>query len=81
FYYRDGDRIAAVTRRIMDRLSGHLSEEVLTIVTGTTRSVFIGLVGTAAAQAVVAFIGFVISGVPGAFMLAVATFVLSVVPM
>jgi predicted PurR-regulated permease PerM len=53
----------------------------MTIVTGTTRSVFIGIVGTAAAQAVVALIGFVIAGVPGAFMLSVATFVLSVVPM
>lgn len=81
FYYRDGDRIVAVLRRASERLSGHLSSEVMTIVTSTTRSVFIGIVGTAAAQALVALIGFVIAGVPGAFMLAVATFVLSVVPM
>ncbi len=81
FYYRDGDRIVAIVRRVSDRLSGRLSAEVMTIVTGTTRSVFIGIVGTAAAQAVVALIGFLIAGVPAAFMLAVATFVLSVVPM
>lgn len=81
FYYRDGDRIVAVLSRASERLSGHLSSEVMTIVTSTTRSVFIGIVGTAAAQALVALIGFVIAGVPGAFMLAVATFVLSVVPM
>ena len=81
FYYRDGDRIVAILRRVSERLSGRLSAEVLTIVTGTTRSVFIGIVGTAAAQALVALIGFLIAGVPGAFMLAVATFVLSVVPM
>jgi len=81
FYYRDGDRIVAVLSRASERLSGHLSSEVMTIVTGTTRSVFIGIVGTAAAQAVVALIGFAIAGVPGAFMLGVATFVLSVVPM
>ena len=81
FYYRDGDRIVAVLRRASERLSGHLSGEVMEIVTSTTRSVFIGIVGTAAAQALVALIGFVIAGVPGAFMLAVATFVLSVVPM
>jgi predicted PurR-regulated permease PerM len=66
---------------VVERLSGHLSTEVLQIVTGTTRSVFIGIVGTAAAQGIVAFIGFLIAGVPGAFMLAVGTFVLSVVPM
>jgi predicted PurR-regulated permease PerM len=81
FYYRDGDRIAAVIRQVSQRLSGHMSSEMLAIVTDTTRSVFIGIVGTAAAQAVVAFIGFLIAGVPGAFLLAVGTFVLSVVPM
>jgi predicted PurR-regulated permease PerM len=81
FYYRDGDRIVSILQRASDRLSGRLSTEVMGIVTGTTRSVFIGIVGTAAAQALVALIGFVIAGVPAAFMLAVATFVLSVVPM
>jgi predicted PurR-regulated permease PerM len=81
FYYRDGDRIVEVLRRASERLSGRLSGEVMTIVTGTTRSVFIGIVGTAAAQAAVALIGFLIAGVPGAFLLSVATFVLSVVPM
>jgi predicted PurR-regulated permease PerM len=81
FYYRDGDRIVELLRRISDRLSGRLSGEVLEIVTATTRSVFIGIVGTAAAQAAVALIGFLIAGVPGAIMLSVAIFVLSVVPM
>jgi predicted PurR-regulated permease PerM len=81
FYYRDGDRIVANLRRISERLSGALSVEVLQIITGTTRSVFIGIVGTAAAQALVALIGFVIAGVPAVFLLTVGTFVLSVVPM
>jgi predicted PurR-regulated permease PerM len=81
FYYRDGDRIVALVSRVSQRLSGAMSGEMLTIVTDTTRSVFIGIVGTAAAQSVVALIGFLIAGVPGAFMLAVGTFVLSVVPM
>jgi predicted PurR-regulated permease PerM len=81
FYYRDGERIVGILERATERLSGRLSAEMLTIVTGTTRSVFVGIVGTAAAQAVVALIGFLIAGVPGAFLLSVATFVLSVVPM
>jgi len=81
FYYRDGERIAATLSRVSDRLSGSLSAEVLQIITGTTRSVFIGIVGTAAAQGIVALIGFLIAGVPGAFLLGVGTFVLSVVPM
>ncbi len=81
FYYRDGERIAQLTHRISRRLSGEMSDEVLSIVVGTTRSVFISIVGTAAAQAAVAYIGFLIAGVPGAFLLSVGTFVLSVVPM
>lgn len=81
FFYRDGDRLIATARRVSDRLSGRLSQEVMTILTGTTRSVFVGLIGTAAAQAIVALIGFLIAGVPAAFLLSVGTFVLSVVPM
>jgi len=81
FYYRDGERIAQLTHRISRRLSGEMSDEVLSIVVGTTRSVFISIVGTAAAQALAAYIGFLIAGVPGAFLLSVGTFVLSVVPM
>ena len=81
FYYRDGERIAQLTHRISRRLSGEMSDEVLSIVVGTTRSVFISIVGTAAAQALVAYLGFLIAGVPGAFLLGVGTFVLSVVPM
>ena len=81
FYYRDGHRMAALIRRIAGRISGGMTAEVLDIIVGTTRSVFIGIVGTAAAQGVVAFIGFLIAGVPAAFLLSVGTFVLSVVPM
>ncbi len=58
FYYRDGERIAQLTHRISRRLSGEMSDEVLSIVVGTTRSVFISIVGTAAAQAIVAYVGF-----------------------
>lgn len=81
FYYRDGDRIVSVLERAAQRISGRLSAEVLTIVTGTTRSVVVGIVGTAAAQSIVALIGFLVADVPAAFMLAIATFVLSVIPM
>ncbi|MGZ8272842.1 MAG: AI-2E family transporter [Burkholderiaceae bacterium] len=81
FYYRDGHRTAELIRRIAGRISGAMTTEVLDIIVGTTRSVFIGIVGTAAAQGIVAFIGFLIAGVPAAFLLSVGTFVLSVVPM
>jgi predicted PurR-regulated permease PerM len=81
FYYRDGHRIASLIRRISGRISGEMSNEVLDIIVGTTRSVVIGIVGTAAAQGLAALVGFLIAGVPAAFLLSVGTFVLSVVPM
>jgi predicted PurR-regulated permease PerM len=40
----------------------------------------VGIVGTAAAQAMVAMIGFIIAGVPGIIILTVATFFFSMVP-
>ena len=40
----------------------------------------IGIVGTALAQAIVALLGFLIAGVPGAILLAMATFFLSMIP-
>jgi len=47
----------------------------------TVKGVVYGLIGTALAQAAVALLGFLIAGVPGAFLLAAITFILSLVPM
>lgn len=51
------------------------------LVAGTVRRVVNGVIGTAAAQAIIALIGFVIAGVPGALLLAALTFMLSLIPM
>lgn len=45
------------------------------------RGIVYGLIGTAAAQSFVALIGFLIAGVPAAFLLAALTFILSLIPM
>jgi predicted PurR-regulated permease PerM len=47
---------------------------------GTIKSVVYGLLGTALVQAVVAAIGFLIAGVPAAWLLGFATFFLSLLP-
>jgi predicted PurR-regulated permease PerM len=49
-------------------------------VASTVRGVFNGVIGTAAAQGLLAMIGLWIAGVPGVFLLGIATFFLSVVP-
>lgn len=80
FIYRDGDLLARRSQALLERVSGGLSTELSNILVSTTRSVVWGIVGTAAAQSVVACIGFIIVGAPGTLLLSIAVFVLSVVP-
>lgn len=80
FFYRDGSALAERLRTLSRRLGGELGDQMLTLAYGTVNGVMIGIVGTAAAQALVALIGFLIAGVPGAMLLAAATFFFSMVP-
>lgn len=80
FFYRDGEALALALRKALDRLAGGLGRELLQTIHSTVTGVVHGIFGTAAAQALVALIGFLIAGVPAAFWLAVATFFLSLIP-
>lgn len=80
FFYRDGAAIAARLRVFGRSLGGDLGEQMVMLADSTVNGVMIGIVGTAAAQALVALVGFVIAGVPGALLLAAATFFLSMIP-
>jgi predicted PurR-regulated permease PerM len=62
------------------RLGGQAGLRQVAVVRSTVRSVFNGLLGTCAVQAILAMIGFWVAGVPGAFLLGMGTFFLSVVP-
>ncbi|MGV8918082.1 MAG: AI-2E family transporter [Pseudomonas sp.] len=81
FFYRDGPRLAAFVLSLLERLIGDRAAYYLDLVAGTVQRVVNGVIGTAAAQAVLALIGFLIAGVPGALVLGIATFLLSLVPM
>ena len=80
FFYRDGNYLARKVGELVERISGDLSDEFSYIIVSTTRSVVYGIVGTAAGQAMVACVGFMIVGAPSTLLLSVAVFVLSVVP-
>ncbi len=81
FFFRDGDaaaaRLATAIRRIAGARGGHLLE----VAGNTVRGVVYGILGTALLQGVMAGLGFLIAGVPGAMLLGMLTFFLSVVPM
>ncbi len=80
FIFRDVDTYAEALRTGSRKLAGDLGERMLKLVDGTVTGVMIGIVGTAAAQSLVAMLGFLIAGVPGVIILTVATFFFSMVP-
>ncbi len=80
FFYRDGDLLVRGTRKILEKLAGDLGDELLTTIDNTVTGVVHGIFGTALAQAAVAVVGFLIAGVPGALLLGMATFFLSMIP-
>lgn len=73
------DRSAKLAERLVSRLDIGEKGSIIPLVVGTVRSVSIGLVGTASVQALVAAVGFVIAGMPGAAVLGFATFMLALV--
>jgi predicted PurR-regulated permease PerM len=80
FFYRDGEVLVESLGLAMDRVAGRDASDLLETINGTVRGVMYGLLGTALAQAVVAALGLAIAGVPAVLPLAVATFLLSLVP-
>jgi predicted PurR-regulated permease PerM len=75
-----GDDVGSMLHRVALRLGGVSGRRQLGVVASTVRGVFNGVIGTAAAQALLAMIGFWVAGVSGVFLLGIGTFFLSVVP-
>jgi predicted PurR-regulated permease PerM len=80
FLFRNGESAAEELDVVIERIAGERGRRLLTLSGSTVRGVVYGILGTALVQAIVAGIGFFIAGVPGAGMLALLTFFLSVVP-
>ncbi|WP_300455490.1 AI-2E family transporter [Accumulibacter sp.] len=80
FIFRDAHLYVDALHTGSRMLAGDLGERMLALVEGTVTGVMAGIVGTAAAQAVVAMIGFLIAGVPGVVILTLATFFFSMIP-
>lgn len=80
FISRDTEKYASAMRNGSRKLAGDLGERMLKLAEGTVTGVMVGIVGTAAAQALVAMIGYLIAGVPGVAMLTFTTFIFSMVP-
>ena len=80
FLFRDGLSVAEHLTTAVERIGGERGKRLLTVAGNTVRGVVYGILGTALVQAVMAGVGFLIAGVPGAALLALLTFFLSVLP-
>jgi len=80
FFYRDGTLLSRGITIVLHKLAGRLGIEMLDISVETVKAVMLGTFGTAIAQGIVAFVGFLIAGAPSPFLLGAATFFLSVTP-
>lgn len=80
FLFRDGRALGQRLTSAVERIGGERGTHLLTVAGDTVRGVVYGILGTGLVQAVMAGIGFFIAGVPGAALLALLTFFLSVVP-
>ena len=80
FFFLHGEALAGRLRIALERVTGVRAAYLLGIAHSTVTGVIYGILGTGLAQGVLAALGFVVAGVPGAVLLGVATFFLSVVP-
>ncbi len=80
FLYRDGEGAVQRLRDAFQHISGDAASRLIDVVQATVRSVVYGVIGTAIAQGIVAYIGFRIARVPSAMLLALFTFFLSFIP-
>lgn len=81
FLYCKGAQIGKQLRAAAKRLGGAFALELLATMQNSVVSVMFSIIGSAIAQAMVAAFGFWLAGVPNPFLLAAATFVLSMVPL
>lgn len=80
FLFLNGEILSQRLTVALEHLSGTRAHNLLLLTRNTVTGVIFGVLGTALAQGVLAAIGFLIAGVPGAVLLGALTFALSVVP-
>ncbi|QQS16922.1 MAG: AI-2E family transporter [Neisseriales bacterium] len=73
-----GDKIQYYAKHIIIRLSGRTHADLSNVVVRTIRGIATGVIGTALLQSILATIGLIIAGVPGALALGFACLILAI---
>jgi predicted PurR-regulated permease PerM len=80
FLYRDGAALATGLQEVARRIAGARAQQLVELAVHTVRGVVYGILGSLLAQGILAGIGFLVAGVPGAFLLGFLTLILSILP-
>lgn len=80
FLYRHGETVLSQTHRVLERLAGEQVRHRLGLVGTTVRAVCYGMLLTAAAQGVLAGLGFWVVGIRASALLGVLTALLALLP-
>jgi predicted PurR-regulated permease PerM len=79
-FYCDGEAIAKRLNFAVNRIGGAQGIHLLDVAGKTIRAVLYGVLGTALLQGVLAGVGFLVAGVPGAALLAFLIFIVAALP-
>jgi len=72
--------LAARLQEVTRRIAGTRAQQLVDLAVTTVRGVVYGILGSLLAQGILAGVGFLVAGVPGAFLLGFLTLFLSLVP-
>lgn len=80
FFYRDGPYLVEKIHNSVNRIAGDRTQHLIRVVSGTINGVVYGILGTAAAQSLLAGLGFWAAGTPVPLLLGILTFFFSLLP-
>lgn len=80
FMFQNGYTVSTRLIALSERFIGPRGEDLLRLTKSTLISVIYGVLGTAVIQGIIAAVGFLIAGVPGAALLGLVTFLSAVIP-
>jgi predicted PurR-regulated permease PerM len=81
FLLKDGESLGHRVQGMCARVGGNGGGQLLKVAADTVRGVIYGILGTALLQGLLAGLGFAVAGVPGAMLLGLVIFFVSVIPM
>lgn len=80
FFYLGGPDAARRGRDMLRHLAGDRADQLITVAHLTLRGVVVGILGAAAAQGVLAGLGFWVAGMPEATLLGIVVFFAAIIP-